>query len=76
MQNCKTVYEPVVISKNASDNKNLTDSSFFQQLVGSLMFLAVTTRPGNAFPINLLSQACRSSKVKKKLLQQKEHYII
>ena len=34
MQNCKPVYEPMVTSENATDDKILTDRSLFQQLVG------------------------------------------
>ena len=63
MQNCKPVYEPVVTSKKATDDKSLTDCSLFQQLVGALLFLAVTTRPDIAFAVNLLSQACKSPTV-------------
>ena len=60
MQNCKPVYEPVVTSRNATDDKSLTDRSLFQQLVGTLLYLAVTTRPDIAFAVRLLSQACKS----------------
>ena len=64
MQNCKPVYEPMVTSKNATDGKSLTDRSLFQQLVGALLYLAVTTRPDIAFAVKLLSQACKSLTVK------------
>ena len=30
MQNCQTVSEPVVISKNAADDRNLADRSLLQ----------------------------------------------
>ena len=63
MQNCKPVYEPVVTSQNATDDKSPTDCSLFQQLVGALLYLAVTTRPDIAFVVNLPSQACKSPTV-------------
>ena len=63
MQNWKLVYEPVVTSKNATDDKNLTDCSLFQQLVVALLYLAETTRPDVAFAVNLLSQAFKSPTV-------------
>ena len=63
MQKWKPVYEPVVTSKNATDDKSLTDRSHFQQLVVALLYLAVTTRPDIAFAVNLLSQACKSPTV-------------
>ena len=63
MQNCKPVYEPVVTSKNATDDKSLTDRSLFQQLVGVLLYLDVTTRPDIAFAVSFLSQACKSPTV-------------
>ena len=63
MQKCKPVYEPVVTSENASDDKSLTDRSLFQQLVGAFLYLAATTRPDIAFLVNLPSQACESPTV-------------
>ena len=44
MHNFKKVQEPVVTSENATDDYILTDCSLFQQLVGTLLILAVTTR--------------------------------
>ena len=63
MQNCKSVYEPVVTSKNATDEKSLTERSLFQQSLGALLYLAVTTRPDIALAVSLLSQACKSPTV-------------
>ena len=60
MQNCKLVYEPVVTSNNATDDKRRTGRSLFQLLAGAFLYLAVTTRPDEAFAVNLLSQACKS----------------
>ena len=53
----------MVTSKNATDDKNLIDRSLFQQLVGALLFLAVTTRPDFGFAVSILSQVCKSSTV-------------
>ena len=63
MQNCKPFYEPVVTSKNETDDKSLTDRSLFQQFLRALLYLAVTIRPDIAFAVNLLCQACKSSTV-------------
>ena len=63
MHNCKPVYEPVVTSKNATDDKCLINRSLFQQLVGTFSYLAVTTRPDIAFAVSLLSQACKNPTV-------------
>ena len=62
MQNCLPVYEPVVTSKYATDNKSLTDRSLFQQFVVALLYLAVKTRRNIAFAVTY-SQACKSSTV-------------
>ena len=38
MQIFKPVYEPVVTSKNATDDNSINNRSSFQQLVGALMY--------------------------------------
>ena len=53
----------MVTTKNATDDKSLTDRSIFQKLVGALLYLALTTRPDIAFAVNLFSQACKSPTV-------------
>ena len=58
MQKRKPVYEPVVTTKKC--NWWLTDRSLFQQLVGALLYLAVSTRPDVAFAVNILSSVQKS----------------
>ena len=73
MQNCKTVYEPVVTCKNATDDKSLTNCSLFQKLVRALLYLAVTFRRDFALA---KKYSLRRAKVHqcKTFLQQKENY--
>lgn len=59
MENCKTVNTPMESKVNADKvlNSDINLSNLpYQNLIGSLMYLAVLTRPDIAFAVNYLSQ--------------------
>lgn len=58
MSQCKTVQTPMETKLHASKDENNIDKLLFpyQQMIGSLMYLAVLTRPDIAFAVSFLSQ--------------------
>ncbi|OWR48976.1 putative Copia protein [Danaus plexippus plexippus] len=58
MSQCKTVQTPMETKLHASKDENNVDKLLFpyQQMIGSLMYLAVLTRPDIAFAVSFLSQ--------------------
>lgn len=64
MLNCKEAGTPMESKLNIDKNDNVNDDSIpYQQLIGSLMYLSVLTRPDIAFSVSFLSQfnACHTS---------------
>ena len=60
MTNCKPVATPMDVSvkmtKSTDDDDDLADQTLYQQILGSLMYLAIATRPDIAAAISTLSQ--------------------
>jgi hypothetical protein len=58
MENCNAVCTPLDGNKLAkpTENESSPDNYPYQQLIGSLMYLAVSTRPDIAFAVSMLSQ--------------------
>ena len=63
MQNCNPVQTPLDINvklrKNVINSNNFENEVLnvpYQQLIGSLMYIAIFTRPDIAFAVNFLSQ--------------------
>jgi hypothetical protein len=64
MENCKGVTTPINPNEKLSkemcpkteDEKKAVEKLPYQSLVGSLMYLAVSTRPESAHAVNMLSQ--------------------
>lgn len=63
MLNCKEANTPMELKLNI-ENNNVNDTNIpYQQLIGSLMYLCVLTRPDIAFSVSFLSQfnSCHNS---------------
>jgi len=63
MNTCNPISLPLDPNKfkyllQAQDGDNLADVSQYQQIVGSLMYLVIGTRPDLAFTVSALSQFC------------------
>lgn len=57
MLNCKEVSTPMELKLNIDKDNNVNDTNIpYQQLIGSLMYLSVLTRPDIAFSVSFLSQ--------------------
>lgn len=57
MLNCKEASTPMESKLNIGKYNNVKDPNLpYQQLIGSLMYLSVLTRPDIAFSVSFLSQ--------------------
>lgn len=56
MVDCKTVETPMEKNLNLNKNKETSFSVPYQQLIGSLMYLSVMTRPDISYSVSYLSQ--------------------
>ncbi|KAJ8719262.1 hypothetical protein PYW07_016818 [Mythimna separata] len=56
MTDCKTVDTPMETKLNVECDKNVNNQVPYQQLIGSLMYLSVLTRPDITFAVSYLSQ--------------------
>lgn len=57
MTDCKSVNTPIESFDFSQDaNKNESENPYYQQLIGSLMYVSVLTRPDISFSISFLSQ--------------------
>lgn len=56
MSNCKTVDTPIESKLNIEKAENIVANIPYQKLIGSLMYLAVLTRPDLSYSLSYLSQ--------------------
>lgn len=56
LENCKSVETPMEINLKLEKRKNIDSKFPYQQLIGSLMYLSVLTRPDISYCISYLSQ--------------------
>lgn len=56
MSQCKTVETPMEMNLKLEKSQNVCNDYPYQQLIGSLMYLAVLTRPDIAYSVSFLSQ--------------------
>lgn len=56
VQNCKATYTPIEPKLNLNKSEHCNTQLPYQELIGSMMYLAVLTRPDIVFAVNYLSQ--------------------
>lgn len=56
MTECKTVDTPMETKLNVEKSQNVKSNNPYQQLIGSLMYLAILTRPDISYAVGYLSQ--------------------
>lgn len=56
MSNCKTIDTPIESKLNIEKAENCAVNIPYQKLIGSLMYLAVLTRPDLSYSLSYLSQ--------------------
>lgn len=56
VQNCKATYTPIEPKLNLNKSEYCNTQLPYQELIGSMMYLAVLTRPDIVFAVNYLSQ--------------------
>ena len=56
MEDCKSVSTPVTSSKSSDKDEAFVDQTYYQKIVGSLLFLASRTRPDISLAVNLLTR--------------------
>lgn len=56
MENCKNVQTPMETNLKLEKGKTVTSKYPYQQLIGSLMYLSVLTRPDSSYCVSYLSQ--------------------
>ena len=60
MNGCKGVTTPAVQSIKQTDETKAVDRTYYQKMVGALLFLASRTRPDISLAVNLLTRKCSS----------------
>ncbi|CAK1581238.1 unnamed protein product [Parnassius mnemosyne] len=56
MQNCNGIETPMDVNLKLEKDNNVTSTNPYQQLIGSLMYLSVLTRPDISYSVSYLSQ--------------------
>lgn len=56
MTDCKTINTPIEVSLKTKREENCNSRNPYQELIGSLMYLVVLTRPDISFAVSFLSQ--------------------
>lgn len=56
MDNCKPISTPMEFNLKLNEQDNKVTQSPYRELVGSLMYAAIATRPDNCYAINYFSR--------------------